>query len=68
MINLPNISKWNIRNVHYSSGMFSCCKSLRALPDISKGNIDSLNDIDYMFSSCISLESLPDISKWDTII
>ena len=36
--NLPDISKWDTKNVTNMSGMFDGCKSLKELPDISKGN------------------------------
>ena len=33
---LPDISKWNIKNITNMREMFSGCKSLNNLPDISK--------------------------------
>ena len=35
---LPDISKWDTKNVTDMSYMFDGCKSLKELPDISKGN------------------------------
>ena len=33
---LPNISKWNTKNVKDMTGMFSNCSSLKSLPNISE--------------------------------
>ncbi len=63
---IPDISKWDIKNITDISGMFSGCLSLKSLPDISKWNTSNLRDISNLFSECSSLESLPDISNWDT--
>ena len=40
--NLPDISKWNISNVHDIGGIFSFCSSLISLPDISKWNTKNI--------------------------
>ena len=36
---LPDISKWDTKNVTNMSDMFFGCKSLKELPDISKWDI-----------------------------
>ena len=46
---LPDISKWNISNVHNISGMFSQCKNLISLPDISKWSFSNLKYISSLF-------------------
>ena len=38
LTNLPDISKWDTKNVTNMSGMFDVCELLKELPDISKGN------------------------------
>ena len=38
LISLPDISKWNTKNVEGMGVMFCFCKSLQSLPDISKWN------------------------------
>ena len=63
---LPDISKWNTKNVTDMNCMFRNCKLLTSLPDISNWNTKNIIDMHYMFSSCTLLTSLPDISKWDT--
>jgi len=63
---LPDISKWDTRNVLDMSFLFYNCTSLKALPDISKWNISNANNISGIFSGCSSLEELPDISNWNT--
>ena len=62
---LPDISKWNTKNVISMEGMFSNCESLKILPDISKWDIKNVNDMRGMFYYCESLNTFPDISKWD---
>ncbi|MBO6292125.1 MAG: BspA family leucine-rich repeat surface protein, partial [Selenomonas sp.] len=37
-MSLPDISKWNTKNVQTMSYLFSKCSSLSSLPDISKWN------------------------------
>ena len=61
---LPDISKWNTKNVFTFSHMFFECVSLKSLPDISKWNMEKVSDFRYMFSGCTSLNSLPEITKW----
>ena len=63
---LPDISKWDTKNVTNMSYMFSGCSSLKSFPDISIWNIKNVTSTCSMFHRCSSLESLPDISKWDT--
>ena len=60
---LPDISKWDTKNVTKMNSMFSNCTSLKSLPDISKWDITNMIN---MFNGCSSLKSLPDISRWDT--
>ena len=66
LISLPDISKWDTKNVIFMSSMFNGCSSLISLPDISKWDINDVNYISEMFCSCSSLITLPDISKWKT--
>ena len=63
LISLPDISKWNTKNVTDMSFMFYSCESLISLPDISKWNTKNVIDMISMFSDCRSLISFPDISK-----
>ena len=37
---LPDISKWNTKNVTSMSSMFNGCKSLKSLPDLSKWELN----------------------------
>ena len=39
---LPNISKWNIKNVLNINNIFKGCSSLLTFPDISKWNIHNI--------------------------
>ena len=63
---LPEISKWEIKNISNIESMFSSCSSIIFLPDISIWNIGKIKSLKNMFSSCSSLKILPDISKWNT--
>ena len=46
---LPDISKWNTKNVIDMSSMFYNCKSLLSLPDISKWNTKNVINMSSMF-------------------
>ena len=46
---LPDISKWDTKNVTAMNSMFSGCKSLNSLPDISKWVLNSNLSKDNMF-------------------
>ena len=52
LTNLPDISKWDTKNVTDMNGMFSDCSSLTNLPDISKWDTKNVTDMSYMFSGC----------------
>ena len=64
---LPDISKWNIKNVKYLGGAYLDISSL-PLTDIEFWNNINNNEMinGGIFAKCSSLESLPDISKWNT--
>ena len=49
---LPDISKWDTKNVTNMSYMFSWCKSLKSLPDISKWKLNKNLDKEDMFKYC----------------
>ena len=49
---LPDISKWDTKNVTDMSYMFSECTSLKSLPDISKWDLNKKLDKKYMFNNC----------------
>ena len=66
LISLPDISKWDTKNVKNMSNMFTFCKSLISLPDISEWDTKNVTDISSLFCKCKSLISFPDISEWDT--
>ena len=59
LFSLPDISKWNTKNVADMSYMFGDSKygfsSLSYLPDISKWNMENVLNISYMFYGCSSL-------------
>ena len=63
---LPDISKWNTKNVIDFGCVFMCCSSLKKLPDISKWNTENAINMNAIFFNCSELTYLPDISKWKT--
>ena len=62
---LPDVSKWNTKNVTNMENMFYGCSSLKTLLDVSKWDTKNVLSIRNMFRGCRSLESKPDISNWD---
>ena len=61
---LPDISKWNTKNVEDMNFALTYCTSLTSLPDLSKWDISKVKFMASFFQSCLSLSYLPDISKW----
>ena len=66
LITLPNITKWDTKEISDMSHMFKGCKSLKFLPDISQWSTDNVVSVASMFENCEALQYLPDISKWNT--
>ena len=44
---LPDLSKWDTKNVKDKSYMFADCSLLQSLPDISKWNTKNVKDMSY---------------------
>ncbi len=66
LINLADISYWNITKVTNISCMFYKCSSLKSLAGISKWNTINITNMSNLFNGCSLLNPLPDISKWNT--
>ena len=66
LLDLPDITKFNIGNIINISCLFYNCSSLESLPDISNWDTKNIRDMSGIFKGCSSLKSLPDISKWNT--
>ena len=49
LVSLPDISKWDTKNVNNMSYMFCGCESLKSLPDISKWDTKNVNNMSGMF-------------------
>jgi surface protein len=49
MLSLPDILKWNTKNIENINNIFKGCSSLISLPDISKWNLPSLTDDNNKF-------------------
>ena len=59
LTSLPDISKWNTKNV---INMFNKCISLSSIPDI-KWNSEHNLYIDLMFDECFSILNIPENFK-----
>ena len=62
---LPDLSKWNTKNVKNMSFMFEKLSNLKSLPDISKWDTSNVETMEAMFQNCKNLLSFPDIGKWN---
>ena len=58
---LPDINKWNTKNIISMKDSFRLCSSLKSLPDLSNWDLSKVTDISGMFYGCSSLISLPDM-------
>ena len=66
LILLPDISKWDTRNIINMNYLFSECTSLTKLPDISIWKTENLIYMENIFYNCSPI-LLPDISNWNII-
>ena len=48
LLSIPDLSKWNIKNVTNISHMFSLCSNLDTIPDISKWNTINIKNMSYV--------------------
>ena len=67
LVELPDISKWNIKNISNLNGIFNNCSLLTFIPNI-KWIFNKKIKINDIFKGCDSLLSIPDISKWNVEI
>ena len=65
MESIPDISKWDTKNVIDMTGMFEKCYNLLYLPDISSWKTSKVEYITLMFAECQKLLRFPDLSSWD---
>jgi surface protein len=56
-----DLSRWDVSNVKYMSGMFSGCKKFNG--DLSRWDVSSVKDMRCMFDGCKKFNS--DLSGWD---
>ena len=69
LISLPDISKWNTKNISGNHKMLYGNSSTNSIISDNYKEYPLENDTGGMngiFGGCSSLKSLPDISKWDT--
>ena len=62
LVSLPDISKWDTKNVTNMSYIFSYCSSLVSLPDISKWEINKSLETENMFEG-VDKKIIPKILK-----
>ena len=55
LISLPDLSKWNIKNIKFMTSAFNNCVSLISLPDISNWKINAVNDTNISKSNIINI-------------
>lgn len=63
LLEIPDISNWNTKNLQYMSLLFYMNKKLVKLPDKSKWNTGNVKALVCVFGDCESLEYLPDKGK-----
>ena len=56
---LPDISKWNMKNIMNITSMFCNCVSLVRIPDISKWEINDDVKKDNIFYRCVNCMNIP---------
>ena len=66
LVDLPDISNFNMSDVENMSYMFYGCENLKELDDISKWNTSNVKYMQRMFCNCKSLYKLPPIENWNT--
>ena len=66
LVDLPDISKFDMSNVENMSCMFYNCKNLKEIDDISKWNTSNVKSMQKMFCGCSSLSKLLPIKNWNT--
>ena len=66
LVDLLDISNFNMSDVENMSCMFYGCVNLKELDDISKWNTSNVKYMQKMFCNCKSLSKLPPIENWNT--
>jgi surface protein len=65
LILLPDISKWDVKNIKSMAYCFFGCKSLACIPDISRWKVDNCYYFTQLFYGCECLLYLPSFNKWN---
>ena len=64
LISIPDISKWNTKNITNLEKMLSGCISLTHFPNITSWSVEkNRNKTDEIFKDCLSLIKKPFISS-----
>ena len=58
LISLPDLSKWNIKNIKYMTSAFNNCISLISLPDISNWKNNAVNDTNISKGNIININNI----------
>jgi len=65
LVELPDISNWDISSLKYVCDMFVDCSSLSCIPNIAKWNNNNINIIGNNFKGCSSSITIPFNSNWN---
>ena len=65
LIDLCNISGWNVSSVEDMRYLFNGCVSLTSMENLSAWDVSSVTNMSLMFSGCSKLTSINFLSSWD---
>ena len=66
LVEVVDISGWDISNVTIMDAMFGCCEKLKKIIGIENLDVSKLEDANSMFYMCENLVEL-DLTKWNPI-
>ena len=67
LLDVPNISRMDARNIKGMEIMFEGCEKLVELKGINRWNVENVVSMKGMFYNCFNLKYLPEIEEWNPI-
>ena len=67
LLDVPNISRMDAKNIISMEVMFEGCKKLEELKGINRWNVRNVVSMEGMFYDCHKLKYLPEIEEWNPI-
>ena len=67
LLDVPNISRMDAKNIISMEVMFEGCKKLEELKGINRWNVRNVVSMEGMFYDCYKLKYLPEIEEWNPI-